>query len=74
MNISDPLEYIANWLKADKSTLNVDKSNILAFDISNNSNKKTIKNVSIDGKKTEQKSYPKYLGITIDRLHMTTTN
>lgn len=69
---NDSLQNNRNWLKANKSTLNVDKSNILVFDISNNPNKKAII-LSVDSKKLEQKSYPKYLGVTIDNRHMATT-
>ena len=63
--LNSELENISNWLKANKLSLNVSKSNILRF--SSGSNTQEPFNVSIDGKKIEEKDFVKYLGILIDK-------
>ena len=54
---------VAEWLLANKLSLNVSKSNFLII-----SPKKVIKtiNLSINNKKLKQENYTKYLGIIID--------
>ena len=57
------LAKVAEWLLANKLSLNVSKSNFLII-----SPKKVIKtiNLSLNNKKLKQENYTKYLGIIID--------
>ena len=61
-SINDELINIANWLVANKLSLNVSKTNFLFF--SNSSNKNI--NLILSNKPLEQKQCTKYLGIYID--------
>ena len=63
--IYSSLENVPNWLKANKLTLNVKKSNLLFFNIGNNEPKKDI-NTYLDGEQLKPKEYAKYLGVYID--------
>ena len=47
--------------------LNVDKSDLLFFDMSNNLRNKAEINISIIDQEIKQKSHTKYLGVIIDR-------
>ena len=64
-DLNTSLENISNWLKANKLTLNVKKSNLLFFNIGNNEPKKDI-NIYLDGEQLKPKEYAKYLGVYID--------
>ena len=64
-NINTSLDNIANWLKANKFTLNMDKSKLLYFDLSP-ACKRDIPDVYISGEPLEFNSKAKYLGVTID--------
>ena len=65
VNIS--LYYIANWLKANKLTLSVKKSNLLVFDSRKNSKEKPPVNLSINDEELKQKYFAKYLGVYFDK-------
>ena len=64
-NINTSLDNIANWLKVNKLTLNVDKSKLLYFDLAP-ACKRDVFDVYINGKPLEFNSKAKYLGVTID--------
>jgi hypothetical protein len=57
---------ICNWLKANKLTLNVKKSNLLLFNLSNKNISTTI-NIAIDNQILEEKNSTKYLGVIFDK-------
>ena len=61
-NIKTSLDNIANWLKANKLTLNVDKSKLLCFDLSP-ACKNNVFDVYINGEPLEFNSEAKYLGV-----------
>ena len=63
-NIS--LDNIANWLKANKLTLNVKKSNLLVFDSRENGKEKPVK-LFINDEELEQKDFAKYLAVYFDK-------
>ena len=56
---------MSGWLKANKLTLNVDKSNLLLFKLNRNQNNKNI-NISLGQDKLQPKEYAKYFGVFID--------
>ena len=58
VNIS--LDNNAKWLKANKLTLNVKKSNLLVFDSRKNSTKKPPVKLFINDEELEQKDFAKY--------------
>ena len=58
VNIS--LDNNAKWLKANKLTLNVKKSNLLVFDSRKNSMKKPPVKLFINDEELEQKDFAKY--------------
>ena len=62
--INQELIYVANWLVANKLSLNVGKSNVLLFRRKNE--KIPPINININGFPIEEKEYAKYLGILID--------
>ena len=64
-NIKTSLDNIANWLKANKLTLNVDKSKLLCFDLSP-ACKNNVFDAYINGEPLEFNSEAKYLGVIID--------
>ena len=64
-DLNTSLENVSNWLKANKLTLNVKKSNLLFFNIGNNEPKKDI-NIYLDGEQLKPKEYAKYVGVYID--------
>lgn len=66
-NVNKSHENTSNWLKANKLTLNADKSKLLFFDIGSNPNKKSIINVYINGQKLENNSQATYLAVILDR-------
>ena len=65
VNIS--LDNIANWLKANKLTLNVKKTNLLVFNSRKNSKEKPPAKLFINDEKLEQKDFAKYLGVYFDK-------
>ena len=65
VNIS--LNNIANWLKANKLTLNVKKSNLLVSDSRRNSTEKLPVKLFVNDKKLEQKYFKKFLGINFNK-------
>ena len=56
---------VSDWLKANKLTLNVDKSNLLLFKLNRNQNNENI-NISLGQDKLQPKEYAKYFGVFID--------
>ena len=64
--INTSLENITNWLKANKLTLNIDKSQLLFFDLSPSTNKADALNIQINSQKLEQSKSIRYLGVVID--------
>ena len=64
--INTSLENITNWLKANKLTLNIDKSQLLFFDLSPSTNKADALNIQINSQKLEQSKSARYLGVVID--------
>ena len=64
-NIKTLLDNIANWLKANKLTLNVDKSKLLCFDLSP-ACKNNVFDVYINGEPLEFNNKAEYLGVIID--------
>ena len=65
VNIS--LDNIANWLKANKLSLNVKKSNLLVFDSRKNGKEKPPVKLFINDEELEQKDFAKYLGVYFDK-------
>ena len=65
INIS--LDNIANWLQANKLTLNVKKSNFLVFDSRKNGKEKPTVKLFINDEELEQKDFSKYLGVYFDK-------
>ena len=65
VNIS--LDNIANWLKANKLTLNVKKSNLLVFGSRKNGKEKSPVKLFINDEELEQKDFAKYLGVYFDK-------
>lgn len=65
--LNEELINVSNWLKANKLSLNVKKSNVLLFRPKNESKKKqaTI-DLKIDGAAIEEKQSAKYLGLYFD--------
>ena len=61
------LDNNANWLKANKLTLNVKKSNLLVFDSRKNSMEKPPVKLFINDEELEQKGFAKYLGVYFDK-------
>ena len=65
VNIS--LDNIANWVKANKLTLNVKKSNLLVFDSRKSSKEKPPVKLFINDEELEQKDFAKYLGVYFNK-------
>ena len=65
-NVNNALKDISNWLIANKLSLNVDKSKLLMFNVSNKKSYDNI-NLHINGEVLEECDYAKYLGIIIDK-------
>ncbi|NQY44078.1 MAG: reverse transcriptase family protein, partial [Legionellales bacterium] len=63
--LNHELDNISNWLKANKLSLNVSKSNVLIFRAKNASNDNVI-HLNIDNEPLLEKTYAKYLGVYID--------
>jgi len=63
---NEELEKVSEWLRANKLSLNVSKSNMVLF---RNHNRKLISDIfiKIDNELINQKNYVKYLGIYIDK-------
>ena len=59
------LHNVADWLKANKLTLNVDKSILLFLNLNRNQ-KSANKNIPLGDDKLKPKDYAKYLGFFID--------
>ena len=64
-NINTSLDNIANWLKANKLTLSVEKSKLLYFDSSPEC-KKNVFDAYINGEPFEFNNKAKYLRVIID--------
>ena len=64
--INTSLENITNWLKANKLTLSIDKSQLLFFDLSPSTNKSDALNIQINSRKLEQSKSARYLGVVIN--------
>ena len=67
IDINKALENIVNWLKANKLTLNVKKSNLILFNIQTNAKENPQIKICIGNSKLEQKDSAKYLGIYFDK-------
>ena len=67
IDINRALENIANWLKANKLTLNVKKSNLILFNIQTNAKENPPIKICIGNSELEQKDCAKYLGIYFDK-------
>ena len=65
VNIS--LDNIANWLKANRLTMNVKKSNLLVFDSRKNGKEKPPVKLFINDEELEQRDFEKYLGFYFDK-------
>ena len=65
VNIS--LDNIANWLKANKLTLNVRKTNLLVFNSRKNGKEKPPVKLLTNDEELEQKDFAKYLGVYFDK-------
>ena len=63
--LNEELGNISNWLKANKLSLNVKKSNLLIFRRKNAKKMDKI-SVKIDGAPIEEKEFAKYLGLYFD--------
>ena len=66
-DINNALENITNWLKANKLTLNVKKSNLILFNIQTNIKDNPKIKICIGNSELEQKNSSKYLGIYFDK-------
>ena len=66
-DVNTALENIANWLKANKLTLNVKKSNLILFDTRKNPKNNTTVKICISSNELEQKDSVKYLGVYFDK-------
>ena len=67
--LNDDLNNVSNWLKANKLSLNIKKSNALNFKNRTTPSKGTSEKkieIKIDGNLIEEKEFVKYLGILID--------
>lgn len=62
--LNTSLNNSANWLKANKLTLNVSKSNIILF--GRNGTQINILDIQAEGQKIQHKDYAKYLDIFIN--------
>ena len=65
--VNTALENIANWLKANKLTLNVKKSNLILLDTRKNPKNNTTVKICIGNNELEQKDSAKYLGVYCDK-------
>ena len=63
--LNDALNKISSWLKANKLTLNVKKSNLVLFSIGKSPKVNKNINITIRNEELEQKKNAKYLGIHI---------
>ena len=64
-DVNSALKDISEWLIANKLSLNVTKSKLLLFNISNQKRSEKI-NLHINGAVIEEPEYAKYLGVIID--------
>ena len=67
--MNNALDNIENWLKANKLTLNVKKSNLILFNIKNNFKSISDTNIRIyiSSDELEHKETAKYLGVYFDK-------
>ena len=63
INLNTSLDYIENWLKAKKLTLNVEKSKLLYFDLLL-ACKRHVFDIQINGEPLEFNNEAKYFGVT----------
>ena len=76
--LNSALKNVTTWLKANKLTLNVDKSNLILLNLKRKQ-KSTNINIHLGDDKLEPKDYAKSLGVNIDskltwEKHIQTTN
>ena len=64
IEVNGAVKNISDWLISNKLTLNIDKSNLLFFNMNNI--QKTDLDIRLGNEKLEVKEYAKYLGIHID--------
>ena len=64
--LNSALKNVATCLKANKLTLNVDKSNLLLFSLKRDHQKSANINIHLGDDKLEPKDYAKDLGVYID--------
>ena len=63
MNIN--LEYLSQWLRANKLSFNVTKTEMIIFDSSSKKTDHRIK-YKVDGERLTQNDTVKYLGVLLD--------
>ena len=63
--LNSELIFVSNWLKANKLSLNVDKTKVMLFRHKHKSGEKYI-NLKMDGETIEEVNCTKYLGLKID--------
>ena len=63
--LNSALKNVATSLKANKLTLNVDKSNLIPFNLKRNQKSANV-NIHLGDDKLEPEDYAKYLGVYID--------
>lgn len=61
------LSKIMDWLKTHKLTLNLNKTNYIAFSLTN-ANRPSFDEISVDGQHIKEVASTKYLGIVIDKF------
>ena len=66
-DLNTALDNIANWLKANKLTLNVKKSNLILYDARKNLKYNPNVKICIENNELEQKDSAKYLGVYFDK-------
>ena len=64
-HINIDLKYLCNWLKANKISLNISKTELILFWHPNKTINYELK-IKIEGKRLYPSNYVKYLGITLD--------
>ena len=65
ISLNNELHNISNWLKANKLSLNVKKSNVIHINNKRSDNSQKI-NLCIESEMIEVKSHAKYLGVLLD--------
>ena len=65
-DLNDSFNSIANWLKASKLTLNIDKSSLIKFGRHRDCNNENTLTIQIEDEKPQQEDFAKYLGVYFD--------